>query len=293
VKNRAIVAACVVAGLGLSAPSARPEAPAPPAARPYPWLAKADPEQAHARRIAVPPGCERAAAAPGSFAGWLRDLPLKPGRPPVRLFDGREKANQDAHAAVVDLDTGDRDLQQCADAVIRLRARRGTRRGDVAALHFNFTSGDRAEWARWRDGWRPAVVGNRVTWSKSAEPDASYRAFRAYLDKVFQYAGTRSLARELDAVPDPEAVRSGDVFIQGGSPGHAVIVVDVAAERATGRKVVLLAQGYMPAQDMHVLKNPGDAGGGPWFPASFGEELRTPEWTFRRGDLRRFGGEDP
>jgi hypothetical protein len=50
--------------------------------------------------------------------------------------------------------------------------------------------------------------------------------------------------------------------------------------------VFLLAQGYMPAQSVHVLKNPASAS--PWYALDFGAELRTPEWTFRRTDLRRF-----
>ena len=44
----------------------------------------------------------------------------------------------------------------------------------------------------------------------------------------------------------------------------------------------------MPAQDFHVLKNPSDKGLSPWYPADFGEELKTPEWTFARGERRRF-----
>jgi hypothetical protein len=61
-----------------------------------------------------------------------------------------------------------------------------------------------------------------------------------------------------------------------------VLVLDVA-ER-DGRRVFLLGQGYTPAQDFHVLKHEK----GPWF--SVGEELRTPGWTFRRGERRRFRG---
>jgi len=259
----------------------------------YPWRDRTDPDASIERRIAAPAGAARVPAAPGSFATWLRGLPLKPGRPPVLLFDGREKANQEAHAAVVDLDTGDRDLQQCADAVIRLRAEYLFSRGALDAIHFDFTSGDRASYTMWRDGYRPVVSGNRVTWMRSAAADASYRAFRAYLEKVFQYAGTRSLARELAAVPDPADVRTGDVFVQGGSPGHAVLVVDAAAERGTGRTLFLLAQGYMPAQDVHVLRNPTDGALSPWYAADGGETLRTPEWTFRRGDQRRFEGDAP
>jgi Domain of unknown function (4846) len=49
-------------------------------------------------------------------------LPLRDGRGTVYLNDGRAKPNQALHVAVIAIDTGKRDLQQCADAVIRLRA---------------------------------------------------------------------------------------------------------------------------------------------------------------------------
>ena len=75
-----------------------------------------------AARISPPPGYESLSTRPGSFEEWLTQLPLKPGRPPVLLYDGKEKRDQDAHHAIIDLDVGDRDLQQCADAIIRLRA---------------------------------------------------------------------------------------------------------------------------------------------------------------------------
>jgi hypothetical protein len=89
-------------------------------------------------------------------------------------------------------------------------------------------------------------------------------------------------------VPPGEPVRIGDVFIRGGFPGHAVIVVDAAENRRTGKRVILLAQGFMPAQDMHVLVNPSSPAPGPWYEADFGDTLRTPHWTFRRNELRRF-----
>jgi hypothetical protein len=274
--------------LGIAAaPAAGAEGPA------YAWLERVDPDQSLARRIAAPEGYECVPAADGSFGAWLRHLPLMKGNPPVRLFNGKEKPNQDAHVAVVDIDVGDRDLQQCADAVIRLRAEYLWSAGAADAVHFNFTSGDRADYAKWREGYRPAVSGSRVAWAKSAEADPSYRGFRAYLDMVFTYAGTLSLSRELAAVPDPGAVRIGDVFVQGGRPGHAVLVVDAAVHRASGRKRFLLVQSYMPAQDVHVLKNPSDPAGGPWYDADFGDALRTPEWTFGRGDLKRFEGGAP
>jgi hypothetical protein len=276
----------VVSGLHTALVLPCPAQPSRPS--PYAWLEAIDPDQALARRIPPPAGFERAPAEPGSFPHWLRHLPLKPGRPPVLLYNGRPKANQDVHAAVVDIDVGTRDLQQCADAVIRLRAEHLFAAGDHAAIHFNFTSGDRADYIKWKEGYRPTVLGNRVTWSKSAEPDGSYPAFRRYLDAVFRYAGSLSLSRELKPVPDRKDLRIGDVFIQGGSPGHVVLVVDRAVHPGTGRVCFLLVQSYMPAQDIHVLKNPSDPALSPWYDAEFGEALRTPEWTFKAGDLKRF-----
>ncbi len=254
----------------------------------YPWLGEYKPADSVAARITPPEGFKRADAVEGSFAAWLRGVPLKPGRPPVHLFDGRPKANQEAHHAVIDLDVGSKDLQQCADSVIRLRAEWLYSLKRLDDLHFNFTSGDRCEFAKWAQGFRPTVAGNKVTWRKTAEPDASCKSFRAWLDVVFSYAGTLSLSGELSPVRDLSDVRIGDVFIQGGSPGHVVIVIDVVENPRSGERAFLLAQGYMPAQEMHVLRNPNDAKMSPWYPVNFGDTLKTPEYTFRRGDLRRF-----
>ena len=122
----------------------------------------------------------------------------------------------------------------------------------------------------------------------SAGADASYRNFRRYLDTVFAYAGTRSLAAELEPVRSPKHLRIGDVFLRAGSPGHCVIVVDLAENRSTGKKVFLTAQSYMPAQQIHVLRNPRDGKLSPWYDLALGYKLVTPEYTFRPHDLRRF-----
>jgi hypothetical protein len=128
-----------------------------------------------------------------------------------------------------------------------------------------------------------------MTWQMRASEDASYASFRRYLDIVFGYAGTASLTREFDKVLEPRRIEAGDVFIQGGSPGHAVIVVDVA-EDALGRRAVLLAQSYMPAQDIHILRNPRNpmTPENPWYVIDGDGPLTTPEWDFPEGALRRF-----
>jgi hypothetical protein len=253
----------------------------------YSWLGAYDAAQSLERRIAPPAGFERASLPADSFGGWLRGLPLKEGRPPVFLHDGRRKSNQEAHWAVVDVDAGARDLQQCADAVMRLRAEYLFAQGRLDEIGFRFTSGDPAPYARWAAGDRPKVRGSAVSWARSARADSSYEGFRRYLDTVFMYAGSASLAKELGAPVEPRDVEAGDVFIQGGFPGHAVLVVDVAVHPRTRARVFLLAQSYMPAQDVHVLRNPA-RDDSPWYAADFGDTLVTPEWTFRRGDLRRF-----
>ena len=225
--------------------SSRPLRPAEHAdPRVYGWTDQYDPAQSAWVRIGCPKGFQRVAADAGSFAHWLRHLPLKPGRPEVRLFDGRAKRNQEAHDAVIDIDVGARDLQQCADAVIRLRAEYLYATGQADRVHFNFTSGDRADFARWADGFRPVVRGNEVAWRRSAAPDGSPGSFRRYLDVVFSYAGSYSLSRELRSVSDVGDIQAGDVWIRGGFPGHAAIVIDVAADGRTGRKAFLLALSY-------------------------------------------------
>lgn len=238
-----------------------------------------------AQRFAPPPGFTRPDQAEGSFGAFLRALPLKPADAPVLLHNGSPKPRQDAHAAVIDVSTGTKDLQQCADAVMRLRAEYLFALGQHERIAFRFTNGFRAEWQRWRKGERIRVEGNACRWVPEARPDSSHAALLRFLEQVFTYAGTRSLSQEL--LPATGDLAIGDVFIQGGSPGHAVIVVD-AARHADGRRAFLLAQSYMPAQDMHVLRNNAAPEWGAWFPLRDAGGLRTPEWTFQWSDRRRW-----
>ena len=241
-------------------------------------------------RILPPESYTRVEALPTSFAHYLRHLPLKPHRAPVLLHNGTSKRNQSVHAAVLNLDVGTRDLQQCADAVMRLRAEYLFAQGRLNDIHFNFTSGFHADFSRWAKGERIRIQGNAASWYAGAASDASHKSLRQFLDVVYSYAGTRSLEKELKPVPIAD-VQAGDVFIHGGSPGHAVIVMDVAVN-AGGEKIFLLAQSYMPAQDIHVLVNPSNADLSPWYAVrEIGDVLETPEWEFSVRELRRFAEE--
>jgi hypothetical protein len=235
-------------------------------------------------RIKPPEGYER--IKPGSFGEFLQTLPLKPHGTRVRYYDGNVKPF-DVHAAVIDMDVGNRDLQQCADAVIRLRAEYLYSKGMYEHIHFNFTNGFNAEYKKWMEGYRIKVSGNDARWAAQESRDDSYGCFRKYLDMVFTYAGTLSLSKEMERI-SLQDLRPGDVFLKGGTPGHCVIVVDMAVNPETGEKVFLIAQSYMPAQDIHILKNPSKGDGDPWYPLDFGDVLVTPEWTFTADQVYRF-----
>jgi hypothetical protein len=48
----------------------------------------------------------------------------------------------------------------------------------------------------------------------------------------------------------------------------------------------------MPAQEIQILKNPNNNKISPWYLSDFGEILKTPEWTFKKGDLKRFENDE-
>jgi hypothetical protein len=221
-----------------------------------------------------------------SFAYYLQNFPLKPHDAQVHLYNNKLKYRQDVHAAVLDIDVGNRDLQQCADATMRLRAEFLYKQKQYDQISFNFTNGFIAKYSKWRKGYHIKVKGNKVSWSKHSKPTVSYTSFRKYLNMVFSYAGTLSLEKELESVV-PKKLEIGNIFIQGGSPGHAIIVMDMA-KNSKGEKVFLIAQSYMPAQEIHVLKNPNDLELSPWYSLKKLEELVTPEWIFTKEQIKKF-----
>ena len=168
------------------------------------------------------------------FSHYLRSLPLKEPSANVNYYNGEEKSNK-AHAAVIDLDVGTRDLQQCADAIMRLRAEYLYSIKQFDKIHFNFTNGFRCDFSEWMKGKRIHVNGNKISWVQKVQPSNTYKNFRNYLTIIFSYAETLSLEKELKPVPINN-LQIGDIFIQGGSPGHAILVVDVAIKPFYKRK---------------------------------------------------------
>jgi hypothetical protein len=229
-------------------------------------------------RFTPPDGFERKPSPENSFAAYLRNLPLKPAGAQVKYFDGRIKDDDNVYDAVVDMEISNKDLQQCADAVIRLRGEYFYSIEAYDKISFTLTNGFKMDYTEWMKGNRVIVNGNKTSWSKKAAPSNTYKDFRKYMDFVFTYAGTLSLSQSLHT-KDIKDIAIGDVFIYGGSPGHAVIVVDVA-DNKEGEKVFLLAQSYMPAQETQVLKNNNDAMLSPWYSSKITGRFDTPQWTF-------------
>jgi hypothetical protein len=216
------------------------------------------------RDIPLPGGFFRNNASPGSFEYWLRTIPLKKNNT-VYLFNRQAKRNQQAQFAVLDISVGTQDLQQCADAVMRLKAEYlflQRRVDEIAFIDNN------------RKIYSAAHVRNR-------------KQFDQYLNQVFAYCGTASLEKQLLPVSNLKELKAGDVMIKGGYPGHAMMIVDVATN-AAGKKIYLFAQSYMPAQDIHIVKNRTDDQLNPWYEIDENQDIVTPEWIFTSKNFKKW-----
>lgn len=239
-------------------------------------------------RISAPHGYERVESTGGSFLSYMRVFPMKADKSPVLLFDGREKGNQRAHVAVFEMPVFDSDLQQCADSIIRSYGEYFWSVGAYDKIAFHLTNGFLMDYRTWREGNRLAVDKNQVSWVKKASYDDSYDTFLLYLKYVMMYAGTLSLDEESTAA-DINQLQAGDMFIKGGSPGHCVMVADVAVNEE-GETCFLLAQGYMPAQEFHILRNPLHEEDPWYYTAELTYPLITPEYVFQEGSFKRWYG---
>ncbi|MES2004090.1 MAG: DUF4846 domain-containing protein [Bacteroidota bacterium] len=223
------------------------------------------------KQIPLPDGYERVPVQENGFGAYLRNLPLRKDKR-IYLYNGQLKSNQSLHYAVVDISTGNKDLQQCADAIMRLRAEYFYARQAYDSIIFRKNDHGFYQFTEYaRGNGKPAR-----------------ESFMRFMETVFINCGTYSLQEQLKPVKNPKDLQVGDVWIKGGAPGHAEIVVDMAVNRLTGKKLFLLAEGYMPAQDIHILLNPKDASLGPWYELDEAAQLVTATWIFSKNELRRW-----
>ena len=227
-------------------------------------------------------------AKPDSFEYFIENFRLKKYGSPILKYDGTEIATQNLHEAIFDIDTGNKDLQQCADAVIRLRAEYLFKTKNFGEIKFHFTSGDLMKWEDYKNGTRAFVNGNSVSFRKTENIDDSYENFRKYLDLIFNYSGTISLNKETFPVKKTSDLKTGDILITPGSPGHVVFIAGVSRDK-NGKKLFLLGQGFTPAQSIHILKNPFNKEISPWYELDVNAaETQTARYPFKPTNFRSF-----
>lgn len=236
-------------------------------------------------RFVLPEGYVRTEYLEDSFGSFVRHYPMKPDGSPVLLWTKEPKGNQKDHVAVFDMMVEDgMDVQQCADSVMRIYAEYFRVTGQYDRIRFHFVSGFLCDYNSFTQGNRVKINGDDEVWVKSKPAKDSDSVFNEYMRIVCAYASTLSMEKESTGA-DLQNLQIGDVFLKSGSPGHVVMVADVCEK--DGRKAFLLAQGYMPAQEFHIIKNPLHEDD-PWY---YEEEVQYPfqtqAYTFPEGSFRR------
>ena len=220
------------------------------------------------------------------YSKFLRQFPLKSNNV-VKYYDGETKFNNNIWSAVFDYDIGNTNLHQCADAAIYLRASYHYSTGQLDKLKYRFTNCYQSSYIDYLKGNKIKLLasGTDIRTFKGKPRKDSCTTFRKWLDQVWMYAGTYSVEKYDTQSVDIWEMKPGDLFVQGGFPGHIISVVDMAKNKK-GHTVYMLAQSYMPAQEHQILKNPKDRS--VWYHLDESEVIQTPEYPFRSNQLRRW-----
>ncbi len=238
-------------------------------------------------RIKLPENYKRTSYEENSFQEYLRNYTLLKSGSEVINYDGNPYVYQQGHIGVLDVPVPSNGLQQCADALIRIRSEYLWDTNQKDKIGFNFTSGHYCSWKKYAEGYRPKINGNKVTFHKTASANSSKENFYKYLNLIFMYSGTQSLYDELPKVQTVSELQIGDMLIYPGFPGHIIMIVDEIIN-ASGKKMFIFAQGNTPAQSVHVLKNPMDSKISPWFEVEMGAFFEIPTYHFEKTQFIRF-----
>ena len=178
----------------------------------------------------------------GSYAEFMRSLPLKKRGSKVQLYTGGDARFQFLSTGVIDIPMLS-NSEQCADMTMRVRA------------EYLFSHGRYSE-IRFQD-----VNGNTLQY----QGGASHKALEKFLKKAYGVCSTFSVSRETEPRKIGD-VQPGDVLVYPARKlegmGHALIVIDVARN---GKKVAIMcAEGNTPARELHIVRNPNPISN-PWF----------------------------
>lgn len=173
-------------------------------------------------RYEVPAGFQRIAT--DKWGQYLRMFPVYPASHICVDYQGR-RLYDTPQGAVLRIDLIGQDLQQCADACMRLRCE---------FLHQN-------------------NLDNRMIFHNTQGSVIPHQTnFRRYLAHLFGYANSYSLEKYDTKPTTLENLKVGDLLCHGGFPGHVAIIMDIAKD-GKGNYALLCAQSWMPAQQIEVI----------------------------------------
>lgn len=220
------------------------------------------------KKFDTPPNFERNKNY-SDFGKWLNDISLKSNNTPVYTFDGQRKPNPNIYVGVLDLEQPKKNIQFNANAIISLR------------LEYFYRS------KKYNEIDKLAKISTvPIPYTKYVKGDYSYSKYFEYLQYYLENINSNTISELLKPIIFKD-LQVGDVFFQKGSiKCHAAIVMDLA-EDELGNKLYILAQGYYPSQDLHIITNPSNDLISPWYISKEGV-LLTPEWRFSSSDLMRF-----
>ena len=126
------------------------------------------------------------------FSRWLRRVPVV-SRNEVYSYKG--KILHRRADGIIPLSVGLRDIQQCADSILRIYGEFLWHTKQSSKWGVHFTSGDVSTWEQWSEGER-FRIGKKVERYMTKTRDNSYEQYQKWLKHSFLYAGTLSLHKD-------------------------------------------------------------------------------------------------
>ncbi|MDR1681076.1 MAG: DUF4846 domain-containing protein [Prevotellaceae bacterium] len=239
-----------------------------------------------AARFETPKPYERTEAPEHSFYSFLRHLPLLPEGSPVKNYANEtvKTDEKSSPAAILDIETGSRDWQRSVQSLMRIWAEYLFEQQRFSTIRFHIRNGNAIPYQQWAQGMN-IIVDNRAYWTKTPYNPQQYRTFRRYLDFIFQYSDFQTVRDDIESVA-PDDLAPGDLLLRDNV---AVMVLDMAVNRDTGEKIVLLAGGGTPAQSIRILQPAdGQEALGAWFKIGEQGAVNTGAIEFLNTDYYRF-----
>src|SRR5678809_720544 len=141
------------------------------------------------RGISLPQGFNYVTDGDSAYSNWLLDLKLKKSKT-VYLYNGKLKSNQDVQYGVLNIDIGKKDLIQCADAAMKLRADHLFEKHLYDQIKFISTSGNELSFENWLKGMRWKVQGAKlVSYNTPNEEPNIQQEYNSFMEFVFTYCG--------------------------------------------------------------------------------------------------------